>query len=128
MCKLRSGQVIISIGRNTPFIPILWYISEEGAIEGVEAALAGLERVTEAVGGATELVEVEHPQVLRAMLLCSSLMLRMSLDTDALCTPWKEVSNFWANFASSVQGLPYVINSARLITCLQITPTVCKHA
>jgi hypothetical protein len=24
--------------------------------------------------------------------------------------------------------LPYVINSARLITCLQITPTVCKHA
>ena len=43
--------------------------AEEGAVDGAEAPLADLERAAEAVGGALELVEVEHPQPLRAPLL-----------------------------------------------------------
>ena len=43
--------------------------AEEGAVDGAEAALAELERAAEAVGGAAELVEVEHPEPLRAPLL-----------------------------------------------------------
>lgn len=43
--------------------------AEESAVDGAEAALAELERAAEAVGGAAELVEVEHPQPLRTPLL-----------------------------------------------------------
>jgi hypothetical protein len=43
--------------------------SEEGAVDGAEATLAELERAAEPVGGAAELVQVEHPQPLRAPLL-----------------------------------------------------------
>lgn len=43
--------------------------AEEGALDGAEAALAGLEGAAESVGGAAELLQVEHPQPLRASLL-----------------------------------------------------------
>jgi len=113
MCKLRNG-LVISIGTNTPFIPIQKLVYQQGTNASTEIGSVkdnfilyhapDLERVTEAVCGTIELVEVEHPQALPPCSFDSSLM------------------------------LSYVINSARLITYLhfitqyQITPTVCKHA